>query len=89
MNNEDLQDTLGYVLSPTEVVALSDEARKAMATAWDAARLVADLTSMNGRMDAAQRIHKLRGDGHLDKPTCLELVAAALTPGDTKEGEPH
>ena len=35
MNNE-LQTALGYVLTPTEVVALSDEARKAIATVWDA-----------------------------------------------------
>ncbi len=38
-----LQKALDYVLTPAEVVALSDEARKAIATVWkEAARKVAN-----------------------------------------------
>ena len=42
--DSELQKALDYVLTPAEVVALSDEARKAIATVWkEAARKVANL----------------------------------------------
>ena len=79
----DPQDALEYVLSPTEVVALSDEARKAIATAWAASKLVADARTIVDKQaeDEGLWFHAITApEAYLQQE--LRRLHAALTPGD-------